>query len=346
MLRFFTQKGWQPLLAGVVGMVIGSAGTWAALTSPVNPYTDTQPVQFAQAQEEDGVSEDVEEDLEVEVDEQSGDEAGDAGTNEQTAEEAEAQLKRMKQGVKQGRSALERMEKRLQGLTSKTIGLPGDCSDALVGAKSIFDAVEQATTFEDLQDAGVEDLESHFETLNECQVRMEKLSRVPGVLKKVDPIIRRTEAQWTLAKKRTPVDVKKAIADGDAALTLIKQSRAKINDLLKQGDIDEIEHLVQDEIYGKFDDVAAATTRIEASKNPKQFVSRYNGNLASLLSTIQRLKRQGQDTVTLEALAKQAQIKYQLVKIMNTGTDAYKKAAMELADMGQVVAAAVGSTEE
>lgn len=268
---------------------------------------------------------------------------------EQEAKRAEMekkQLAQMKKGMLRAASELKRMKTFFDKFTAKGIAVPADCSDALTKAQAAFDAIQAAETMEAAQDAGIEEVGDHFQTLQECRQKLEMLSRIPGMLKKIDREIARVERDWNRTKKNAPEAAAEAVTDGDAALASIKDTRVKVDVLVKEGNVEDMQELVEDGIFGKFDDIRAAMERIQAAKNAKRFIAEYQRRTRDAERTVARLKKLGEDTSKLEGIIAAIKQKYEEVKGLKTGSEEWLDAVMELAEIGQDFAEAAGGTED
>lgn len=256
------------------------------------------------------------------------------------------QLAQMKRGMKRAAAELAKMKRQFDKYASKGLTISADCSDALAKAQGVVDAVMNAESFEAVQDIEMQDLGDSFDTVNECRQNLDRLSRLPQMLKRVDSQIKQMERNWTRAKKGAPEGAADAIAEGDKVMADIQAARLKLEEQIKSGEIDDFEATLEDEIFGRFDDLGAAMQQIEAAKNAKRFVAQFTRNIKDAEHMIAKLKKMGKDTSKLEELLSRAKALYAQIKGFKAGSDEWLQAVEDLANLGQDFAEATGGTED
>lgn len=261
-------------------------------------------------------------------------------------EEEARRLKDMKRNMKRAATEIKRMESFFARNEKKKVLIPQECKDALAKAKATIDAIQNAQTFEELEEADPDEMRDSFEQLNDCRQTVERLSRLPRLLTQVNRQITTVERNWNRMKKGAPEDAADAVAEGDALLKDLKAARDQVKALADKGEMEEVEMLLEDSVYAKFDDIQAAMRRIEAAKNAKRFVSTFNQHLRDAQRMIAKLKKLKKDTAPLEELLAKAKEQYAHIKALKVGTPEYEDAVDELASIGQEFANASGASED
>jgi len=255
------------------------------------------------------------------------------------------QLAQIKKGMKQAAKQIARVKAAFAKVTAKGIAIPSDCTDAITTAQGVVDSVQNAADFEAMQDIDMNELGDAMSTLNECQPKVQMLARLPQMLKQIDTQIKKIERTWTTAKKGAPADAADAVADGDAAIAAIREGRAKVEDLAKQGQIDDFGDALDENVFSKFDDISAIVSRINAAKNAKRFLASVPVMLKTANKTIAKLKKAGEDTTEAEVALATVKDLYATVKGLKAGTEEYAAAVEDLAQAGQDFAEVAGATD-
>ena len=260
--------------------------------------------------------------------------------------EEQRMLEQMKRGMQQSVKGLASMKKQFDKWESKSVKLPSECHEAYTQAKTLVDAILKAESFEQIEELSPEDMREYIDTMQDCRQTGERLARLPQMLKRIDSEIKNLEKAWTRAKKNVPDDAQDAVSDGNAALQAIKQARTKLNEAIKSGEIDDIEEVLEDEIYGKFDDVRSQIQRLGAASNAKKFVAEYTRQMKTARTYVERLRKRGKDVKELEDILARAEQKYQGIKALKLGGEEYYEAVQELAEIGQEFAEQTSSEED
>ena len=264
----------------------------------------------------------------------------------QQEQQKKRMLEQMKRGMQQASRGLESMKKMFDKWKSKNVALPVACTQAYSEARTLVDTVLKAESPDALEDLSPEDLQDYMHTLQECRQTGERLMRLPQLLKRVDAEIKSLEKSWIRAKRGASDAVQDTVKEGDLALQAIKEARTKVTDIVKSGEIDDIEALVEDEIYGKLDDVRSHMQSLEAARNAKRYMLEYVKQIRAARSYIDRLRKLGKDVGMLEDILTRAQAKYEDVKKLKPGSDAYQEAVEELAEIGSEFAGHTTSDQD
>ena len=205
----------------------------------------------------------------------------------------------------------------------------------MTAAGAILATAEKAETMEQMQDANTEDLRDSFDTLNECRMTVDQILRARQLVKKLDRDIKNMDRRWTRAKRSPPADAKEIVNEGDALLGQIKTSRASIDALLKEGNVEDVEGVLEDDIYGRFDDMESVMRRMEVMRNAKMYLNRYKARLNQAKKTIESMKRKKEDTAVLEDILSQIEASYQELKSLKSGSEEFMDMLQGLMELDQ-----------
>lgn len=247
----------------------------------------------------------------------------------------ERQLQQMKRGISQAKKGLAMMKKMFEKAAAKGTSIPTDCQAALKAAEDTFALADKAKTMEEMQEANAEDLQEHFETLNECRMTIEKIARAKQVMKRIDRDLKGLDRRWNRAKRSPTAEMQEFVTEGEGVLKQIKEKRASLEGLLKEGKMDDFEATLEDDIYGRFDDLDTIMRHLEAMRNAKRFVKEYTQRMREAEKMIARLQRLKKDTAPLEALLAKAKAQYEELKAAKPGSDEFEEALRELFEIEQ-----------
>ena len=255
------------------------------------------------------------------------------------------QLENMKRGMKQASLQMTQMKNYFNKQAKKGVKIPEDCVQALAAVQQFIDKIKNASSMDEMSDVDMDSISDQFNAINECRQKVDALARMSGTLKQMDRQIKNTEQQWNKAKKSAPKEASSAIADGDALLQSVKDARRKISDLLATVEVDEIQSIMQDDIYGKFDDLGDVIQRINSVKNSKRFFTDFNRRLKDSSRTISNLKRTGQDMSEAEQILSDMKDQYAALKNMSIGSEDFMDAVQNLMQRGQELSDALGGNQ-
>lgn len=266
---------------------------------------------------------------------------------EKRQKEMEARgLEQMKRGLRMMEKNVAQMKKAFDRSASKGVSVPAECTAAIGTLQTLIDGLKAATTMDEVQSLNPEDAQDQFQILNECRQKIEMLGRIPQILRRVDSEIKKMERMWNRAKTKAPADAADAVADGDAILAEIKTARSKVNDMFKNGDVEDLQGTLEDEVFGRFDDLGGAIQRIEAVKNARRFFSEAPRRIRDAERVIARMKKAKEDTTDLERLLGEAKAQLATLKGMKPGSDEFQEGIDRLAEIGQEFAQATEGTED
>ncbi|HEU0050505.1 MAG TPA: hypothetical protein VFQ60_00420 [Patescibacteria group bacterium] len=265
------------------------------------------------------------------------------GPNEEEQRKMDAQnLARMQKGMKQAEKQLNQMKTYFTKQAKKGIAIPDDCTQAMNEVQQIIDSIKNAQSFEDANNVDPQSMGDNFQTINDCRQRVDMLSRIPQMLKQVDRSIKNIQTQWARAKKGAPEEANSTIAEGDALIQGIKDARANVDQMLKDGNIDDLDSTIQDDIFNKFDDFGGIIQRVSAVKNSKKFFSDFTRQLKQADQTIAKLKKSGKDTSEAEQILSEMKQAFANLKGMDVGSDDFMSTMEDLMQHGMDFGDALG----
>ena len=254
------------------------------------------------------------------------------------------QLEQMKRGSKQMENHITRTRQYFEKQASKGVTIPVECTAALETIQKVIATLKAATNLEDIQNAGMEDMQEQFQTLNECRMRIEMLARIPQIFKQVDRSIAQMERRWMSAKRRAPADAADVVSEGDLILQNIKEARKNISTHVT--DQEELRDALDEGIFSHFEDLGSVMQRLEAARNAKKFLSVAPRMLRDMEKKLLTMKKEGRDIAQAETILKDIRAKVEMAKGLKPGTEEFKTAVEEIAMLGQSFAEAAGVQEE
>lgn len=230
----------------------------------------------------------------------------DAGQmNEQRAKMEAESLRRMQSGMKgieNGVKSIQNLSARLQ---KQRLPIPEGLAEKITQINATVAAVKKAKTFEDAQNAGLEELQSLMQDLNDDRMVLEQLSKWPQTLRQAD----RTVKNFTsIVKKNKSVaarllksgfDISDLTINFETAVADLKNSRDKAAELIKT-DPEAAYMELEDNFFSQIDDLMQGNQTIQELANLSRFSASFKRSIAEANATIKRLKAKKVDTADLE----------------------------------------------
>ncbi len=253
---------------------------------------------------------------------------GDQGMSDKQQQQQDArqkqmekqQLDQMKRGMRGAEQGLNQFDKQITKLTKQGIVIPADCAENLSKVKTIIAAVKSAQSFEDVQSAGIEDMQDSMQALNDCRQQLEVLARWPQTLKqvnseikKLDSALKRDSSIVTKLSKQG-IDLSQEYSAFETAVTQLKTVRDDADSKIKSGDSEGAFSDLEDGFFGSMQDVWEKDRIIQTMSNLGRFNSDFKRGIADAERTIKTLKRQKVDTSSLEDILAQSKTKGEEVK--------------------------------
>lgn len=259
--------------------------------------------------------------------------------------EAQQRMDGIKRGLKGMEQGMRMFEKQIAMLTKQKIAIPQDVTDNLNKVKTIIAAIKTAKTWEEMETAGIEDMQDLFMSLDESRQKLEVLARWPQTLKQINAELNRLAAALKRAKILTAqlskkgVDLSGVYSEFESAVNKLKSIRDEAAAKIAAGESEEAFNLLENDFFGQMEDVWEHQKLIEMMSNLGRFASDFKRGIAQTQQTINMLKRKKIDTAELSELLSQAKTKgdevLSLMKQKPIDTDAVINGIQELEDMRQ-----------
>lgn len=237
---------------------------------------------------------------------------------EQTRQEVFEQAQRMddmKRNMRNIESNTKMFEKQLAKLTKQNIAVPTEVSDNLTKIKTIIAAVKQAKTWEEMQNAGVEDLQDLMNNLDQNRQQLEMLSRWPQTVKQMNSELTRLNRELKRSKSivdrlnKKGIDLSAIYAEFENAINKLNSVKEDASNKIKNGDGQEAFDIVQNDFFGQLEDVWQNQKVISMMSNLSQFNSEFKRGITQANQTIRQLDRKKIDTTELKDLLEQTKVK-------------------------------------
>ena len=263
------------------------------------------------------------------------------------AEESQRRVQDLQRHMKGAQQGLTQFERQINQLTKKKIAIPQELKEAIQKIKTIFAVVKKAKTWEEMEAAGVEDLQDLMMSLDEYRQQLEMLTRWPQTEKQLNQEIKNLDREYkrsqTLVKNlaKKGIDLSGELAAFKEAVDRIKAVRADAAAKIKSGASEDIQaafDTLESDFYGQMEDVWQYQRIIQTMSNLGRFQSDFKRRTAEAQRMITQLKRQKIDTTDLtEALS---EIKAQgneilaMLKVKPIDEEAVMDALQELEGLG------------
>ncbi len=224
------------------------------------------------------------------------------------AEEGQRRVQDMQRNMKGAEQGLTQFEKQVSALAKKKVAIPAELTASIQKIKTIFAAVKKAKTWEEMEAAGVEDLQDLMMGLDEYRQQLDMLMRWPQTQKQLDQEIKRLDTEYkrsqtvvkNLAKKG--IDLASELNAFKEAINGIKAVRNQAAAKIKSGTSEDIQaafELLESEFFGQMDDVWQYQRIIGTMSNLGQFQNDFKRRISEAQKLIAQLKRQKIDTTEL-----------------------------------------------
>ena len=238
---------------------------------------------------------------------------------------------------------VKNFERQLTTLQKQKIVIPADVTANLDKIKQLIATVKTATSWEEMQTAGVEDLGDLMDTLNESRNNLEMLARWPKTLKQMDKEI--TNLNRQVKKAKTVVD---RLIKKDIDLTenynkfvemadKLKAARDDAKAKMEAGDSEGAFSVAEDSFFGQLEETYQSMKVIETMSNLGTFTSGFKSELNKAKQTIKQLAKKKIDVTELQAIYDETKAKgdetLALIKIKPVDEEAVITAMEELGNL-------------
>ncbi|MDP1709650.1 MAG: hypothetical protein Q8L21_02070 [Candidatus Komeilibacteria bacterium] len=265
------------------------------------------------------------------------------------AEEAQRRVQDMQRNMKGAEQGLNMFEKQINALAKKKVIIPQELKDNLQKIKTIIAVVKKAKTWDEMEAAGIEDLQDLMMGLDGYRQQLEMLSRWSQTEKQMNQEIKNLDAQYKksqsivtkLAKKS--IDLSAELAAFKEAIDKVKTVRADVIAKIKSGTSEDIEaafDLLEGEFFGQMEDIWQYQRIIATMSNLGQFQSQFKQRIRQAQTIITKLKRQKIDTAELAVALNELNIKgneiLALIKTKPVDQEATMDALQEMEALGLI----------
>lgn len=263
------------------------------------------------------------------------------------AEEGQRRVQDLQRNMKGAEQGLTQFEKQVNALAKKKIAIPAELTASIQKIKAIFAVVKKAKTWEEMEAAGVEDLQDLMMGLDEFRQQLDMLMRWPQTQKQLDQEIKNLDREYkksqtmvkNLAKKG--IDLAAELTAFKEAIDKIKAVRAEAAAKIKSGASEDIQaafDLLESDFFGQMDDVWQYQRIIMTMSNLGQFQSQFKQRIRQAQAMITQLKRQKIDTAELAVALNELNVKgneiLAMLKAKPIDQDAVMDALQELEGLG------------
>lgn len=231
-------------------------------------------------------------------------------------EQQDRQLKDIKRGMSGATQGLKMFKKQLAQLAKKKIAVPTEIAETVQKIEAAVAAIQKAKTWDEVEAAGLEDLQDMFMGLDEQRQQLEMLTRWPQTVKQAQREITNMTRELKRAKSIVTKLAKKGIDLSDeygameSAVNKLKETLGAAQAKVKEGSSESVQEafeLLENEFFGQMDDVWEANRVIQTMSNLGQFTSDFKRGIADAKRQISQLKRQRIDTGELAEVLAEAQ---------------------------------------
>jgi len=254
-------------------------------------------------------------------------------------------LQDIKRGLKGMEQGMRMFEKQLAMFAKQKVAVPQDVTDTLAKIKELIAKIKTAQTWEEIEAAGLDDMQDLFQKLDESRQQLEILARWPQTLKQMDKELKRLTTELKRSKTlvdrllKKGTDLTSLYAEFEAAVNKLKSVKEEAVSKMNAGDADGAFDLVENEFFGQMEDTWELHKVLMTMANLGRFASDFKQGIAEAQRTIKMLKRRGLDVSELEELLNQAKVKGNEVLAMMKEKPIDEEAIMaglqELEDMRQ-----------
>ncbi len=234
-------------------------------------------------------------------------------------------LREMRRGLRGLENGLKMFDRQLVNLKKQKVTIPPEVSETLEKIKSILGAVKKAQTWEDVEEAGAEELGDLMEQLNDWRQKLEHLARWPKTLAQIERDLKRLNQELKRSKglvdrlSKKGIDLSALYAEFEAAIGALKTAKDKAAELMQQGNAEEAFEILDQEFFGAMDDVWEIHRIIMTMSNLGRFTSDFKRGISEAERTIRNLERRKIDTSALKTLLTEAKTKGQaIIEMMKT----------------------------
>lgn len=278
----------------------------------------------------------------------------------QDIEENVNRVQDVKRGIKGMMNGIKMYESLIKKLVKQKITIPEEITANLKKAKEIYAAVNKAKNWDEMEAAGVEDLQDIMVSLEENRDSLEKLARWNETVKQSDKELKSIASELKKAKSslaslaKKGFDMKAEYAEAEEAYNKLKAASAEAKKKIAAGEADDAFDLMENDVFGQMEEVWGKVKIISMMSNLGRFASDFKKRIAAGQKTIRDLKRKKLATKEAEVKLNEINIKgneiVAMIKTKKIDDDILSAKFDELDSLGQefeeIVSELTGETEE
>jgi len=235
------------------------------------------------------------------------------------AQENARRLNEVKRGIKNIDREVKTFEKKVNSLVAKKITVPQELLDTITKIKKFIELIKTAKTWDELQDAGIDDMPELFSDLHQYRSQLELISRWPDIARRVGNELKDVERDLARAKNivarltKRNIDVSALYGEMESLTTSLKGDYTKAQGLMEKGEVRDAMETLEQGFYERVSDMRGLYQVLAmVNNNFGGFVSENKKTLTDMNAKIRELKRRKIDTKELDML---------LEKITETGNE-------------------------
>lgn len=218
-------------------------------------------------------------------------------------------IKRNIKGMEQG---LKMFEKQLANFSKQKIAVPQTIVNDVAKLKELVNKIKTAKTWDEIESAGLEDMQDLMQKLDESRQQLEILARWPKTIKEVEKQIKNLERELKRSKSTSDrllkkgVDVTGVYIEFETAVNKLKSIKGEAVNKMNTGESEEAFNLLETDFFGQMEDVWEFQKVITIMSNLGRFASDFKQGIKSSENQIRNLERKKVDTAELKELLNQA----------------------------------------
>lgn len=226
--------------------------------------------------------------------------------------EAAQRLDGLKRNMKGMAQNIKMFEKQIANLTKNKIAVPAETVETLAKLKALIAVIQNAKTWNEIEAAGVEEMQDLMMTIDESRQQLEMLVRWPQTLKQINNELKKLETALKRTKsmviklQKKEIDVTANYEQFSSAIEKLKTTRDEANAKIAAGQSQEAFDLVENDFFGQMEDVWQNQRIIDIMSNMGRFVSDYKNGLAQAQRVIKQMERKKMDMSEANDLLAQA----------------------------------------
>ena len=233
----------------------------------------------------------------------------------QTYIEAAQRISDIKRNMKGMTRDIKTFEKQVAKLQKQKISIPVAVTENLDKLKTILSAINKASTWQEIEEAGLEQIQESMMNLQESRQQLEILARWPQTIKDMDKQIKQLSSELKRSKtivsrlQKQGIDMSPVYADFESAIIKLKAARDESDSKIKTGNAEGIQDALdslQNDFFDQIDDVWQNQRVIQMMSNLSRFASNFKSETKKAQQQIDRLKKKKIDTTELSDLLNQA----------------------------------------